>query len=96
MASPPGSDDLAPKLFAVYLGGDPAPGRLSEDHETVLVVAHDAKGARAAGRAKWSGAGRAHVDAIRLIDVVDGYLVSLAPTERSERAEVDVTYEPSP
>ncbi|HVA02970.1 MAG TPA: hypothetical protein VMU64_04405 [Acidimicrobiales bacterium] len=35
-----------PQLYAVYLGGDPAPGRLSEDHEVVLVMANDLGGAR--------------------------------------------------
>jgi hypothetical protein len=83
-----------PKLFAVYLGGDPAPGRLSEDHEAVLVVAEGVKEARAAGRAKWQGLGRPHVDAVRLIDVVDGFAVRLVPTEGAEHAVVDTTYDP--
>jgi hypothetical protein len=32
----PSSENL---LYVVYPGGDPAPGRLSEDHEVVVVVA---------------------------------------------------------
>jgi hypothetical protein len=82
------------KLFAVYLGGDPEPGRLTEDHEAVLVVAQDVPGARAAGRAKWRGHGRAHVDAVREVAVVDGYLVQLRPTQEREHTEVDTTYDP--
>jgi len=84
-----------PRLYAVYLGGDPAPGRLSEDHEAVLVVAEDLASARRQARAKWSGASRPHVDAVRVVDVVDGYAVVLEPTERPEDVDIDVTYEPA-
>ncbi len=94
VATEPGGGDGPERLFAVYLGGDPAPGRLSEDHETVLVVADGVKSARAAARAKWAGVGRAHVDAVRVIDVVDGWAVSLRPTSERERPQVDATYEP--
>ena len=45
-----------PQLYAVYLGGDPAPGRLGEDHEMVFVVATDPRAAKQAARAKWTGA----------------------------------------
>jgi len=83
-----------PHLYAVYLGGDPAPGRLSEDHEVVLVVADDLGEARRRARAKWGASTRAHVDAVRLIDVVDGFAVSLTSTNRPESSEVDLTYEP--
>jgi len=84
----------APRLYAVYLGGDPAPGRLTEDHEVVLVVAGDLAEARRRARAKWGGATRAHVDAVKLVDVVDGFAVTLDPTNRPESVEVDLTYEP--
>lgn len=47
--------DQDKRLFVVYLGGDPPPGRLSEDHEVVLVVAGDLREARRAARAKWGG-----------------------------------------
>ncbi len=83
-----------PKLFAVYLGGDPAPGRLSEDHEVVHVVADDIKGARAAARTKWSGLSRPHVDAVKLLNVVDGFSIGLELTQDSESDEVDLTFEP--
>lgn len=83
-----------PRLFAVHLGGEPVAGRLSEDHETVLVVARDVQRARARARAKWRGQGRAHVDAVREVHVVDGYEVHLAPSSFPECGEVDLTYEP--
>jgi hypothetical protein len=83
-----------PQLYAVYLGGDPAPGRLTEDHEVVLVVAGDLVEARRRARAKWGGPSRPHVDAVRVVNVVDGFAVTLHPTDRPESAEVDLTYEP--
>ena len=85
-----------PRLYVVYLGGDPAGGRLSEDHEVVLVVASDVTAARAAARAKWGGSTRAHVDGVMEIDVVDGYRVQLEPTSSPAAARVDLTYEPTP
>ncbi len=87
------SDD-GPRLYPVYLGGDPGPGRLSEDHEVVLVVAGDLAGARRRARAKWGGTTRAHVDGVRLVDVVDGFAIALHPTDRHESVDVDLTYEP--
>jgi hypothetical protein len=35
------------------------------------------------------------VDAVRLVDVVDGYAVVLEPTDRLESPDVDATYEPA-
>ena len=83
-----------PQLYAVYLGGDPAPGRLSEDHETVIVVARDVAHARQRARLKWGGTTRPHVDGVKLVDVVDGFAITLVPTDRLESVEVDLTYEP--
>ena len=83
-----------PTLYAVYLGGDPTPGRLSEDHEVVLVVATDVKTARRQARAKWAGTGRPHVDAVAAVAVVDGYAVELRATGEADRLDVDLTYEP--
>ena len=79
------------KLYAVYLGGDPAPGRLGEDHEVVFVVAADVKAARKAARPKWTGIGRSHVDAVREITTVDGYRIDLTETGEAEIADIDVT-----
>jgi hypothetical protein len=84
-----------PQLYAVYLGGDPAPGRLTEDHEVVLVVAADLGEARRRARAKWGGTSRPHVDAVLVVDVVDGFAVTLDPTDRPESSVVDLTYEPA-
>ena len=83
-----------PQLYAVYLGGDPAPGRLTEDHEVVLVVAADVAEARRRARAKWGATTRPHVDAVRLVDVVDGYAIALTPSDRGESVDVDLTYDP--
>jgi hypothetical protein len=66
-------------LFACYLGGPLGDGRMGEDHEVVLVVAADATHARRQARAKWSGVGRPHVDAVQRVSVVDGHAVSLTP-----------------
>ena len=76
------------RLFAVLLGGSGGEGRLAEDHETVFVVAQDAKAAKAQAKAKWSGSGRPHVDALIAVDVVDGHAVSLVPTGEVGDAEL--------
>ena len=65
-------------LYAAFLGGPLAEGRMGEGHEVVLVVAADLAEAKAKAEAKWSGAGRGHVDALQRIDMVDGFEVSLA------------------
>ncbi len=66
-------------LFAVYLGGPLADGRMGEDHEVVFVVAPDAAAAKSQARAKWHGEGRCHVDAVQQLVQVDGHAVSVAP-----------------
>jgi hypothetical protein len=50
---------------------------MGEDHEVVFVVADDMISARRAAKAKWGGDGRAHVDALTQIDMIDGYVVGL-------------------
>ena len=83
------------RLFAVLLGGSGGQGRLAEDHETVFVVAQDAKAAKAQAKAKWSGSGRPHVDALVAVDVVDGHAVSLVPTREAPTGErLDFNDEP--
>jgi hypothetical protein len=64
-------------LFAAYLGGELTTGRMGEDHEVVFVVAEDVPTARRAALAKWGGDGRAHVDALTRLDMVDGFVVAL-------------------
>ena len=81
------------QLYVVYLGGDPAPGRLSEDHEVVMVVAPDVKEARRAARAKWGGDSSSHVDAVQALSVVDGYAIRLEPSDSTAMNTIDATYE---
>lgn len=64
-------------LYAAYLGGPAAAGRMGEDHEVVFVVAATPEEAEALAEAKWSGAGRGHVDAVQRLDTVDGYDISV-------------------
>jgi hypothetical protein len=90
-----GSQAGRQQLFVVYLGGDPAPGRLGEDHEVVMVAAGDLNEARAAAKAKWGGIGRAHVDAVQMLDVVDGYAVTLEYNGETPPPSIDGTYVPA-
>jgi len=90
-------DDVLPRLYAVYLGGDPAPGRLGEDHEVVFVVTTDPRSARRAARTKWTGPDpKPHVDMVQELDAVDGYEVALTHTGRASARAPDATYEPTP
>jgi hypothetical protein len=89
------SSSDSPELYVVFLGGDPAPGRLGEDHEVVVVVATSLKEARAKARAKWRGHAKAHVDAVQLLKIVDGFEIHLEPTDHADLTELDVTYEPA-
>ncbi len=74
-------------LFAAFLGGDLSAGRMGEDHEIVFVVAEDMTSARRAAKAKWGGGGRAHVDALTRIDMIDGYAVGLEPAGAGDATE---------
>jgi hypothetical protein len=65
------------KLYAVLLGGSGGPGRLSEDHETVFVVADDDRSAKQSAKEKWTGHGRGHVDALSVVEEVDGFKITL-------------------
>jgi hypothetical protein len=76
-------------LYAAFLGGPLAEGRMGEGHEVVLVVAPDLADAKARAKAKWSGAGVGHVDAVQRIDMVDGFEVSLAETGSGDRLTLD-------
>lgn len=82
-------------LYAVFLGGDLAPGRMGEDHEVVFVVGDDVQDVRRRARSKWGGTGTAHVDAVQRLDVVDGYEVGLREVGGGDRVELDPTYEPA-
>jgi hypothetical protein len=83
-------------LFAAFLGGELAAGRMGEDHEVVFVVTTDPKSARRAARAKWTGADpKPHVDMVQELDAIDGYEVALSHTGRQGARPIDPTYEPS-
>jgi hypothetical protein len=82
------------ELYVVYLGGRLEPGRMGEDHEVVLVAADSLAAARSAAKKKWRGSGRAHVDAVARVAVLDGHRVTLTPTDEPDRIETDDTYTP--
>jgi hypothetical protein len=65
-------------LYAVFLGGTPAKGRMGEDHEVVFVVANDVAEMKTLAKKKWTGVGRPHVDAFEALHSVDGYTITLA------------------
>ncbi len=74
-------------LYAAFLGGELAAGRMGEDHEVVFVVAEDELTARRAAKTKWGGDGRPHVDALTRIDMIDGFAVGLAPQGAGDALE---------
>ena len=74
-------------LFAAFLGGELASGRMGEDHEVVFVVAEDIESARRAAKAKWGGGGRPHVDALTRLEMVDGFAVGLEPVGSGDATE---------
>jgi hypothetical protein len=76
-------------LFAAFLGGELAPGRVGEDHEIVFVVAEDTESARRAAKAKWGGDGRPHIDALTRLDVIDGFAVGLEPAATGDVIETE-------
>ncbi len=77
-------------LYAAFLGGPVAAGRMGEDHEVVFVVASTPEEAKGLAKAKWSGAGRGHVDAVQRVDIVDGHQVSLRPTHEVSGDRTDL------
>ena len=74
-------------LFAAFLGGELTAGRMGEDHEVVFVVAEDMRTARRAAMAKWGGDGRAHVDALTRLDMVDGFAIALEQSGTGDAME---------
>ena len=83
---------MATQLYQVFLGGDLAPGRLGEDHEVVVVVAEDLAAARKQAKAKWTGYGRPHIDAVQLLEVVDGHRIELKATGETDQGFIDPSY----
>jgi hypothetical protein len=76
-------------LYVAFLGGPLADGRMGEGHEVVMVVAEDLKEAKALAKAKWSGVGRGHVDAVQQIEMIDGFEVTLARAGSGDRVVLD-------
>jgi hypothetical protein len=76
-------------LFAAFLGGPMAEGQMGEGHEVVMVVAPDLNEAKTKAKAKWSGPGHGHVDALQRIDMVDGFEINLALVGQGDRSELD-------
>jgi hypothetical protein len=64
-------------LYAAYLGGPLADGRMGEGHEVVLVAAADRADAGTRAVAKWRGTPPGHLDALERIVRVDGFDVTL-------------------
>jgi hypothetical protein len=60
---------------------------MGEDHEVVFVVAEDLVAAGRAARAKWGGGGRAHVDALTRLDMVDGFAIGLEQAGSGDATE---------
>lgn len=80
-------------LYAVYLGGDLAPGRMGEDHEVVFVIgSDDMKDVRKRAKRKWTGAGRPHIDAVVRIDQIDGHTVGLTPCGEGDVVQLERKY----
>ena len=76
-------------LYAAFLGGPMSEGRMGEGHEVVMVVAEDLSEAKARARAKWSGTGQGHVDALQRIDRVDGFEIGLHPKGEGDHIALD-------
>jgi hypothetical protein len=62
---------------------------MGEDHEVVFVVADDMVSARRAAKAKWGGDGRAHVDALTQLDMIDGYAIDLQEAGSGDRTTTE-------
>ena len=72
-----------------FLGGPLADDRMGEGHEVVLVVAADRAEAEIRAVAKWSGAGRGHLDALQRVERVDGFAVGLSPAAAGDSLDVE-------
>ena len=76
-------------LYAAFLGGELTDGRMGEDHEVVFVVAEDVIAARRAAKEKWGGDGRAHVDALTRLDMIDGFRIALESGGSGDQTETE-------
>ena len=62
--------------------------------DELVVVATDIQDARKFAKMKWRGSANPHIDAVKLVSVIDGYRVNLEPTEDVDSSRVDPTYVP--
>jgi Domain of Unknown Function (DUF1543) len=76
-------------LYAAFLGGELTGSRMGEDHEVVFVVAEDVIAARRSAKEKWGGDGRAHVDALTRLDMIDGFTIALEGGGTGDRTETE-------
>jgi len=59
----------------------------------VFVVLRDVQAARTAAKSKWTGDDpRPHVNAVRELEVIDGFSKSLEPTDLAEAPVIDPAY----
>lgn len=80
------------KLYIVFLGGNLPPNRFGEDHEIVTVVANSQEEAKKLAKSKWAGYGKAHIDGIMQVDVVDGYKVKLEQTAELNKLKLETNW----
>lgn len=67
-------------VYAVLLGGKSDDGDLMEAHRLEFVVAESEADAKNRAKARWSAVDM-HVDGIRKLETVDGYVVRLEEIE---------------
>lgn len=77
-------DAITPKLYEVYLGGEPEAGSIVEPHELVWVVALNEKQAKQKAKLKWLGHGKVHIDGIKQLNTIDGYTINLIKVSEAE------------
>lgn len=85
-------DFITPKLYIVFLGGNLPPKRFGEDHEIVTVVANSQEEAKKRAKSKWTGYGKAHIDGIMQVDIVDGYKVKLEQTAELDKLKLETNW----
>ena len=77
-------DRITPKLYEVYLGGEPPKDSIVEPHELVWVVAFTEKQAKQKAKLKWLGHSKVHIDGIKQLSIIDGYNINLTKVSENE------------
>jgi hypothetical protein len=86
------NQNIVPKLYIVFLGGNLPLNRFGEDHEIVAVVANSQEEAKKLAKSKWTGYGSAHIDGIMEVTTVDGYKVNLEQTTESNSVKLETNW----